>query len=239
MGRAKTLRTNPAAGRPPATRRRLGTGLDRTHSRGKWAGGRETLGLRERKKARLRQEIIDTAVRMFRKRGYEKTRIDDIVQALEISQPTFFRYFPSKDAVLGEVGRRGFACITDHLRNELSSEATTAEHLRRLYQELARHAEADRPLWQAVVLSGAMDPVRSPNMRERKECALGLLREILAQGQNRGEVSRAFPVDHLAEFMEGLYNTIVRQWAVDLTGPHKLSDRVRSAVEFFLRGVRP
>jgi AcrR family transcriptional regulator len=241
MGRAKIARINPAAGRPTAARRNFGTELDGAPSRGNWAGGREreTLGLRERKKARLRQEIIDTAVRMFRKRGYEKTRIDDIVHALEISQPTFFRYFPSKDAVLGEVGRRGFACITDHLRKELSSEATTAEHLRRLYLELARQAEADRPLWEAVVLSGAMDPVRSPNMRERKECALGLLREILAQGQKRGEVSRAFPVDHLAEFMEGLYNTIVRQWAVDLTGPHKLSDRVSSAVEFFLCGVRP
>jgi AcrR family transcriptional regulator len=239
MGRAKPARIEPVAGRAPVVRRNFGIKLERTHLKDNSAGIRETPGLRERKKARLRQEIIDTAVRMFRKRGYEKTRIDDIVQALEISQPTFFRYFPSKDAVLGEVGRRGFACITEHLRKELSSEATTGEHLRRLYQELARSAEADRPLWQAVVLSGAMDPVRSPNMRERKECALGLLREILAQGQNRGEVSRAFPVEHLAEFMEGLYNTIVRQWAVDLTGPHKLSDRVSSAVEFFLRGVRP
>jgi len=26
---------------------------------------------------------------------------------------------------------------------------------------------------------------------------------------------------------------------VDLTGPHKLTDRVRSALEFFLRGIRP
>jgi AcrR family transcriptional regulator len=239
MGRVKTARISRAGRRIPASRRHIGIELDRSQPRDKWEGVSDPLGLRERKKARLRQEIIDTAVRMFRKRGYEKTRIDDIVQALEISQPTFFRYFPSKDAVLGEVGRRGFACITDHLRKEISSEATTAEHLRRLYQELARYAEADRPLWEAVVLSGAMDPVRSPNMRERKECALGLLREILVQGQNRGEVSRAFPVDHLAEFMEGLYNTIVRQWAVDLTGPHKLSDRVNSAVEFFLRGVRP
>lgn len=239
MRRAKTARIHPAIERVQAARRSSGITLERMPSRGKWTGGRETLGLRERKKARLRQEIIDTAVRMFRKWGYEKTRIDDIVQALEISQPTFFRYFPSKDAVLGEVGLRGFACITECLRKELSSEATTAEHLRRLYQELARHAEADRPLWQAVVLSGAMDPVRSPNMRERKECALGLLREILAQGQSRGDVSCDFPVDHLAEFMEGLYNTIVRQWAVDLTGPHKLSERVSSAVEFFLRGVRP
>ena len=69
------------------------------------------VGLRERKKARLRQQIIDTSIRMFRKRGYEATRIDDIVQTLEISQPTFFRYFPTKDAVLREVGERGYACI--------------------------------------------------------------------------------------------------------------------------------
>ena len=44
-------------------------------------------GLRERKKARLRQQIIETAIRLFRKQGYEKTRVDDIVKILEISQP--------------------------------------------------------------------------------------------------------------------------------------------------------
>jgi TetR/AcrR family transcriptional regulator, cholesterol catabolism regulator len=197
------------------------------------------VGLRERKKARLRQQIIDTSIRMFRKRGYEATRIDDIVQTLEISQPTFFRYFPTKDAVLREVGERGYACICERLRSELSSKAGTDERLQRLYVTMAREVEADRKLWQAVVLSGAMDPVRSAELRGHEEAAVSLLQEILAQGQKRGEVTRAFPVEHLAEFMEGLYNTVVRQWAVDLTGPHKLTDRVRSAVEFFLRGVRP
>jgi AcrR family transcriptional regulator len=197
------------------------------------------VGLRERKKARLRQQIIDTSIRMFRKRGYETTRIDDIVQTLEISQPTFFRYFPTKDAVLREVGERGYACICERLRSELSSKAGTNERLQRLYVTMAREVEADRKLWQAVVLSGAMDPVRSAELRGHEEAAVSLLQEILAQGQKRGEVTRAFPVVHLAEFMEGLYNTVVRQWAVDLTGPHKLTDRVRSAVDFFLRGIRP
>lgn len=201
------------------------------------ARSREPLGLRERKKARLRQQIIETAVKLFRKRGYEQTRIDDIVRALEISQPTFFRYFPSKDDVLRVVGRRGFYCIAKKIESELSSEVTTAERLRRLYQTLAREVEADRPLWQAVVLSGAMDAVRSPDVREPEEVAAGLLREILAQGQKRGEITRDFPVVHLAEFMEGLYFTVVRHWAVDLTGPHKLTERVRSAVEFFLSGA--
>jgi len=117
-------------------------------------------GLRERKKAQLRQEIIKTAIKLFRKRGYENTRVDDIVQILEISQPTFFRYFPSKDAVLREVGRRGFACIKEHLETELSSSVPTAERLRRMYQGMAQEVESDRPLWRAVVLSGATDPVR-------------------------------------------------------------------------------
>lgn len=202
-------------------------------------GNEQSLGLRERKKARLRQQIIDTSIRLFRKRGYENTRVEDIVQVLEISQPTFFRYFPSKDAVLREVGRRGFHCIKQHLETELSSHATTAERLRRMYAGMAREVESDRPLWRAMVLSGAMDPVRSPEMRRPEEIAVSLLTEILAEGQKRGEITRAFPVAHLAEFMEGLYTTIVRRWAVNLSGPHDLSERVRTALEFFLKGVQP
>lgn len=199
----------------------------------------QTPGLRERKKARLRQQIVETAIRLFRKQGYENTRVEDIVNLLEISQPTFFRYFPSKDAVLRDVGLRGFECITERIKSELSTEASTAEHLRRLYHAMAREVENDRPLWQAVVLSGAMDAVRSPEVRAA-ECVIeGLLRDILASAQERGEITSAFPVVHLAQFMEALYRTVVRQWTIDLTGPHKLAERVDSAVEFFVRAVRP
>ena len=229
---------SPALGRA-AARDRVNIGVQERLSRSNASGNRESLGLRERKKAKLRQQIIETSIRLFRKHGYENTRVEDIVQILEVSQPTFFRYFPSKDAVLREVGRRGFSCIKEHLETELSSDATTAERLRRMYEGMAREVESDRPLWRAVVLSGAMDPVRSPEMRRPEEIAVSLLREILAKGQKRGEVTKEFPGAHLAEFMEGLYTTVVRRWAVDLSGPHNLSERVRSALEFFLKGVQP
>lgn len=237
MSRIKAARRESPRRVGPATRRRRIIGVQVRPSQA--ASSPEPVGLRERKKARLRQQIIDTSIRLFRKRGYEDTRIEDIVQILEISQPTFFRYFPSKDAVLREVGRRGFSCIKEHLESELSSNVSTAERLRRMYGGMAREVESDRPLWRAVVLSGAMDPVRSPEMRRPEEVAVSLLREILAEGQKRREVTKAFPVAHLAEFMEGLYTTVVRRWAVDLSGPHNLSERVRSALEFFLKGVQP
>jgi len=239
MSRARRARGHSPATPHRSSRKRPALEQKPVHSQAGMKVGRELPGLRERKKARLHQQIVDTALRLFRERGYERTRIEDIVQVLEISQPTFFRYFPSKDAVLRQVGKRGFACQAERLESELSSKAATAERLRRFYATMAKLTEADRPLWQAVVLAGAMDPVRSPDMREPEEANVSLLREILAQGQGRGDVTRAFPVVHLAEFMEGLFNTVVRQWAVDLTGPHKLSERVRSAVDFFLRAAKP
>ena len=96
------------------SRRNAHTGRN-LRRRNKTSPAQQPLGLRERKKARLREQIIETALRLFRKQGYENTRIDDIVKILEISQPTFFRYFPSKDAVLRDVGKRGFACIVESL----------------------------------------------------------------------------------------------------------------------------
>ena len=237
MARTKAARSASSAGTGLAIGKRadsLSMRISRT-----LASKREVTGLRERKKARLRQQIIDTSIRLFRKNGYEDTRVEDIVRALEISQPTFFRYFPSKDAVLREVGRRGFSCIKEHLETELSSDASTAERLRHMYESMAREVESDRPLWRAVVLSGAMDPVRSPEMRRPEEIAVSLLRDILEEGQKRKEITTAFPVAHLAEFMEGLYTTVVRRWAAGLSGPQSLSERVRSAVGFFLQASRP
>ena len=238
MPRSNFARGGSPARIGPAAQNHAHTRLHAVASRSNTADNKQTLGLRERKKARLRQQIIDTSIRLFRKRGYEDTRVEDIVQILEISQPTFFRYFPSKDAVLREVGRRGFSCIQEHLESELSNEASTAERLRRMYKGMALEVESDRPLWRAVVLSGAMDPVRSPEMRRPEEIAVTLLRNILAEGQKRGEITKAFPVAHLAEFMEGLYTTVVRRWAVGLSESQNLSERVRSSLEFFLKGAQ-
>ncbi|MEV8586573.1 TetR family transcriptional regulator [Streptomyces sp. NPDC051180] len=56
-------------------------------------------GLRERKKQRTRDALTRVALELFTTQGYEATTVDEIVDAVEVSQRTFFRYFSSKEEV--------------------------------------------------------------------------------------------------------------------------------------------
>lgn len=46
-----------------------------------------------------KQEILDTALKLFGEKGYEKTSIADIAKTIGVAQGLCYRYFPSKEAL--------------------------------------------------------------------------------------------------------------------------------------------
>jgi AcrR family transcriptional regulator len=60
------------------------------------------IGLRQRKKQRTRDTIIDVALRLFDSQGYDETTVVQIAEEAEIAPSTFFTYFPTKEEVVFE-----------------------------------------------------------------------------------------------------------------------------------------
>src|SRR6202045_3982528 len=57
-------------------------------------------GLRERKKRLMRQQLSDTATRMFLERGFDAVRVAEIAAACGVSEKTVFNYFPTKESLI-------------------------------------------------------------------------------------------------------------------------------------------
>ena len=56
--------------------------------------------LRERKRERTRQVLVDIAADLFERKGYAETTVAEIAAAAEIGTRTFFSYFAGKEEIL-------------------------------------------------------------------------------------------------------------------------------------------
>ncbi len=69
-----------------------------------WPGGEVAAGpaegLRARKKRVMRQQLSDTATRMFVERGFDAVRVAEVAEACGVSEKTVFNYFPTKESLV-------------------------------------------------------------------------------------------------------------------------------------------
>ncbi|WP_296578280.1 TetR/AcrR family transcriptional regulator [Phreatobacter sp.] len=105
--------------------------------------GGESQGLRQRKRRETERRIVDTALLLFIRNGYDETRLDEIATAAGISRRTFFNYFASKDEILLSLE----SGMGDQLAGALRAQPDDKEPLSAvrdaIVAELARYPAAD------------------------------------------------------------------------------------------------
>lgn len=80
------------------------------------------LGRRERKKLETRQALEEAALELFRAKGYDQTKIEDITETVDVSARTFFRYFDSKEAVIFGDWQSQLHIVADFIRSRPKEE---------------------------------------------------------------------------------------------------------------------
>jgi AcrR family transcriptional regulator len=137
-------------------------------------------GLRERKKQRTRETIIQAAMTLFAERGFDQTTIADIAAKADIAPRTFFGYFAAKEDVVfhdfDETRRRFEQRLADRPAGE-----TTVEALRAVIAELVGELDFEDPaerLRRAVIAS-------TPALQTRDRALMGEFEQILADSVAR------------------------------------------------------
>ncbi|HWO64866.1 MAG TPA: helix-turn-helix domain-containing protein [Umezawaea sp.] len=150
-------------------------------------GGR----LQDRKRRAVRDDIAETAERLFLARGYDATTIDDIAAECGMSMRTVYRYFPAKDDILVSRFTVSVELLVATLRSRPSGEAVWTS-LRVAFEPLTRHVDgrpdraAARALHQAIFSTPALLGRYLQQMHEAQREVVELLR-ARAQGVGPGD----------------------------------------------------
>jgi AcrR family transcriptional regulator len=198
------------------------------------------VGLREEKKRRQREAIAQAAAELFRERGYDETRVQDIVERVQISEATFFNYFPTKDAVLHELATASVTLYTTMIDYELGKKnEPVPARVRELMRAVALAAEHDPEL--QTLLYSRSDLFRASGALKVNELQLyDRLAELFRAGQRRREIRSDTDPLQLAETLTGIQHLVITNWLTRWWGTQDdLPARLDRAVEIFLDGCRP
>ena len=156
-------------------------------------------------KEERRNEIIETAGKLFEEKGYEQTQVQDIVNEIGVAKGLFYYYFKSKDEVMEELADRYADEIIDAVNKLIDKDISTFDKINRIFQIFIDSAEKKFGIFMGIL------NVKNGITHERIFFNVGkkmvpLVTELILSGNDNGECNCSDP-KFITEFLvSGLFN---------------------------------
>lgn len=181
----------------------------------------------------MRDRLVAAAAEVFAERGYEGTRVQEVVRRAGLSTGAIYANFRDKaDLLLAAVG----TAPVDSLFATVGRARDTAAGLRHAGHLLPVAKRRHRPLLFEAMVAARRDPEVAALLRERLLTFRAAIGDMVAEGQAEGSLAGDVDAEAVAEFCQALGMGFLLMEAVGL--PHAgeeawchLIDRVVAAVE--------
>lgn len=150
-------------------------------------------------------EVLERALRLFWRKGYEGTSIGDLTEAMGINRPSLYAAFGDKATLFRKVVDRYVSCHGAHVQRALEAPTAreTAEQLLRGTAELLSTPGEPRGcllVHGALACDEASEPIRQA-LQERRQAVEAALRHRFERASAEGDLPpNADPAD-LARFL--------------------------------------
>ncbi len=134
-----------------------------------------------------RQEILRTAARLFQKRGYDATSMNDVAAALKLSKGGLYHHFQSKDEILFEIMNHAMQITQDRVVTPVRGIADPEERLRAL---IRLHIETvlsprDREITVMLHENHPLPPGLRKRINARKKDYVHFLENLMREVQEK------------------------------------------------------
>jgi AcrR family transcriptional regulator len=198
------------------------------------------MSLREQKKTKTRNAILEAAIALFNENGYDNTSIEQIAKAAGVGKGTVYSYYQTKKDII-----KGFCEYEfDQIHNELvagsNQNTPVLDQMVIIYMTEFNHItgnpEFGRLYMRESVFPDDCDVDRNLEIEDKY---FSILFPILEEGQRRGELRKDLELLHITGHFYGLFILIISAWYTGRIPTEEVEMAMRTIFHQALEGLQP
>lgn len=184
------------------------------------------------------QRLLAAATRLFADQGYDRTSVQEIVEAAGVTKGALYHYFGSKDDLLHEVYGRVLRLQQERLDALAGTDAPVERRLRQAAADVV--VTTIENLDDTKIFFRSMHhlaPEKLRQVRAERRRYHERFRALVEEGQRLGVFSRATPADLVVDYHFGSVHHLSSWYRPD--GPLAAQEVADHLADLLLRALRP
>ncbi|GHF40608.1 TetR family transcriptional regulator [Streptomyces mashuensis] len=184
------------------------------------------------------RRLLAAATRLFAERGYDRTSVQDIVEAAGVTKGALYHYFGSKDDLLHEIYGRVLRLQQERLDALAGADAPVEQRLRDAAADVV--VTTVENLDDTTIFFRSMhhlSPEKLRQVRAERRRYHERFRALVEEGQRTGVFSTATPADLVVDYHFGSVHHLGNWYRPDGEfGPRQVADHL---ADLLMRSLRP